>query len=206
MWYEVPKEKPRLKEKPRPIFPWEEREVAPPTRRFIEDEKPQTTEPEDQFVSALADELEVESSTATDPVPPMIKLNDDNPWQAFASSRNAWDDVAGIDRYVRALNSYQKDRSNPNARPQSQSDQVLTPSNLPDPEDLVQQVDRRRESLILTDFPSAIERPSLPVTPAPRRRTNFWGSDGEAKEDLPEAEGVPNQIEWVSDENEFDTA
>jgi len=34
------------------------------------------------------------------------------------------------------------------------------------------------------------------VTPAPRRRANFWGTDGRPVEDLPEAEGVPNQTEW----------
>jgi glycogenin glucosyltransferase len=198
MWYEVPKEKPRLQEKPRAIFPWEERDVSPPTRRFIEDEQPAATVAETSVVSNLSDELEVKPSSAADPIPPLIKVNDDNPWQAFASSRNAWDDDAGIDRYVRALNSYQKDRGNPTPHQRSPSGEIPTSANMPDPEDLAVQIDRRRESLILTDFPTAMERPSLPVTPAPRRRANFWGTEGHTVEDLPEAEGVPNQTEWVS--------
>ena len=56
----------------------------------------------------------------------------------------------------------------------------------------------------LTDFPSEVERPSLPVTPAPIRRPSFWGDDapesgeGDAgASHLPAAEGVPAQTEWV---------
>lgn len=56
----------------------------------------------------------------------------------------------------------------------------------------------------LTDFPSEAERPSLPVTPAPRHRPSFWGEDDtgpggndEGQSPLPVAEGVPAQSEWV---------
>jgi glycogenin glucosyltransferase len=55
----------------------------------------------------------------------------------------------------------------------------------------------RRESLILTDFPSAVERPSLPVTPAPVRRPMFWGEERNQAGELPSATGVPDQTEWV---------
>lgn len=48
----------------------------------------------------------------------------------------------------------------------------------------------------LTDFPTEIERPSLPVTPAPVRRPSFWGAERDARGDLPGAEGVPSQSEW----------
>lgn len=48
----------------------------------------------------------------------------------------------------------------------------------------------------LTDFPTEIERPSLPVTPAPVRRPSFWGAERDALGDLPGAEGVPSQSEW----------
>jgi hypothetical protein len=58
----------------------------------------------------------------------------------------------------------------------------------------------RRGSRV-TDFPSEVERPSLPVTPAPIRRPRRWGSGGpgagEDEELLPGAEGVPAQAEWV---------
>jgi hypothetical protein len=55
----------------------------------------------------------------------------------------------------------------------------------------------------LTDFPSEVDRPSLPVTPAPVRRPKFWGVGepgtglGEDDEELPAAEGVPVQSDWV---------
>ncbi|CAG8100899.1 unnamed protein product [Penicillium olsonii] len=44
----------------------------------------------------------------------------------------------------------------------------------------------------VTDFPTEIERPSLPVTPAPIHRTL-----GEDSTSLPSAEGVPDQEDWV---------
>ena len=53
----------------------------------------------------------------------------------------------------------------------------------------------RRESLIISGFPAQENRPSLPVTPAPILATTFWGDD--RGEDLPPAEGVPDQAEWV---------
>lgn len=55
----------------------------------------------------------------------------------------------------------------------------------------------RRQSLKLTDFPTAVERPSLPVTPAPIRRPSFWGEERDEQGNYPVAEGVPKQEEWV---------
>jgi glycogenin len=62
----------------------------------------------------------------------------------------------------------------------------------------------RRRGSKLTDFPTAVERPSLPVTPAPIRRPKFWGAgdpgigdEGESDGQLPAADGVPEQSEWV---------
>jgi hypothetical protein len=49
----------------------------------------------------------------------------------------------------------------------------------------------------VTDFPSEIERPSLPVTPAPIHRPPALGSPDEYTSDqLPAAKGVPNQEDW----------
>lgn len=49
----------------------------------------------------------------------------------------------------------------------------------------------------LTDFPTELERPSLPVTPAPIRRPSFWGEERDEQGELPAAEGVPSQEDWV---------
>ncbi|KAM3415239.1 hypothetical protein BST61_g8770 [Cercospora zeina] len=205
MYYDVPPPPgPRkVEEKPMPIFPWEEREVPKPTRRFVDDEPPPppALEPE----SAYIDELEVTSESKMEPLSPTIQVKDSDPWASFGHSKNAWDDVNGINSYVRALTSFQKNRgkvqiveSNVPSTGIAAPTDILSPTSQSDPEDLVQRVKDargRRESLILTDFPSAVERPSLPVTPAPQRRV-FWGDERDATSDLPPAEGVPNQADW----------
>ena len=113
-----------------------------------------------------------------------------------ATSKNAWDEVAGIETYVRALSDFQKNRDQVRARPRQTH--ILSPTNEPDPDELIKEVQKRRESLILTDFPSEVDRPSLPVTPAPIRRNTFWGGEREEDSDMPPAAGVPNQSEFVS--------
>lgn len=123
------------------------------------------------------------------PITPSIKVTSDDPWSSF-ESRNAWDQVTGIDRYVRALNKRNKSISG-TSRP-SASDAVVSPAG-----DVTQTPFERRESLILTDFPSEIDRPSLPVTPAPMRRPMFWGEERDQSGKLPSAEGVPDQADWV---------
>ncbi|PPJ55772.1 hypothetical protein CBER1_01563 [Cercospora berteroae] len=206
MYYEVPPPPaPRkVEEKPKAIFPWEEREVPKPTRRFVDDEaqsQPPVLEPE----AAYIDELEVTPDSKAEPLTPTIQIRDADPWASFGQSKNAWDDVNGINSYVRALTSFQKNRgkvqvveSNVPSTGIAAPAHILSPTSQSDPEDLVQRVENargRRESLILTDFPSAIERPSLPVTPAPQRRV-FWGDDRDTTSDLPPAEGVPDQADW----------
>ncbi|KAF2209242.1 glycosyltransferase family 8 protein [Cercospora zeae-maydis SCOH1-5] len=207
MYYEVPPPPaPRtVEEKPKPIFPWEERQVPKPTRRFVDDEPPPPP-PALESESAYMDELEVTSESKAEPLTPTIQVKDSDPWASFGHSKNAWDDVNGINSYVRALTSFQKNRgkvqvveSNVPSTGIAAPTNILSPTSQSDPEDLVQRVEDargRRESLILTDFPSAAERPSLPVTPAPQRRV-FWGDERDTTSDLPPAEGVPNQADWV---------
>ncbi|KAK4638503.1 Glycogenin-1 [Fulvia fulva] len=198
MWYPVP-QKPQEEEKPKPIFPWEERQDSKPTRRFFDDEPLPLPPVLEREAERYMDELEV----TMEPVTPTIKVNDIDTWASFAQTRNAWDEVAGINDYVRALTAFQKNRgqvqvvqeNTPSTVPSQQH--VLSPTNEPDPEDLVEAIEKRRESLILTDFPTSIERPSLPVTPAPRRRQTFWGEERDHVGDLPGAEGVPEQADWV---------
>lgn len=184
MWYKVPESRPAPPEvKPPPIFPWEQRgETARPSRIFIEDRISPVETPRE--------ELDEEPLT---PITPTIKITSDVPWSSFEST-NAWDQVQGIDAYVRAL--HQRTRSTGgnggSERP------GFAESNKSATSGLVQQTQfERRESLILTDFPSEIDRPSLPVTPAPMRRPTFWGKERDEAGALPSADGVPDQADWV---------
>ncbi|KAK0875524.1 glycogenin glucosyltransferase [Friedmanniomyces endolithicus] len=151
--------------------------------------------------------------------------------QGSWDSKNAWDEVSGIEQYVRALTAFQKNKGQlqvisqdepgvrirdqhhqPRHQQQRQQQHILSPGNEPDPVELVRTVRERRASLLLTDFPTASERPSLPVTPAPRRRESFWGMEGEMgggsgggegggrDGELAGAEGVPEQSDWNPDE------
>ncbi|KAK3670238.1 glycogenin glucosyltransferase [Recurvomyces mirabilis] len=217
MWYQVP----TGKSKPLPaIFPWEERNDAAPTRVWGDEEKPaEPEEEEDDFKGG--DELAVTNDDEDldfTPTTPTIKV-DDAPWTGFGGvNKNAWDEVNGIDDYVRALTRFQKTRGKVQVLSPSQDDtsaitsppakpgagipgqqSILSPSNEPEPTRLIQQVRERRESLLLTDFPSAVERPSLPVTPAPRRRPTFWGIERDGQGELPGAEGVVEQGDWDPD-------
>ncbi|KAF2225246.1 nucleotide-diphospho-sugar transferase [Elsinoe ampelina] len=216
MWYEVPKEKPLpATARPKAIFPWEERPIARPTRVFIEDTitTPSTnTEAEDPGLSRST--TSDKDSEAATPTTPVIKINDELPQTMAPMTKNAWDDVAGIDTYVRQLNQWQKLRgklqvlqsndkssqspANEATNPMDSSNNtVLSPTEELDEITGSEPRSQRRESLILTQFPSADERPSLPVTPAPIKRNVFWGADKNADgSSLPAAEGVPHQADW----------
>ncbi|KAF1924584.1 glycosyltransferase family 8 protein [Didymella exigua CBS 183.55] len=216
MWYKVPETKPQPYEAPKPIFPWERESSRPkPTRVFAEDHPPPAPAPAP--ATALAPEVsEFEASPPTskfttthfdhdssqdqwtrakptrvwiDDHPPFKPRTAEESWQAFSqSSANAWDSVPGIDNYVRSIMETQTKRD------KVQGLQQATGTNdLGSP--LLSRKDRR-ESLILTDFPTAVERPSLPVTPAPVRRPTFWGEERDEQGELPAAEGVPDQNEW----------
>lgn len=205
MWYEVPAEKPPVEHKPAPIFPWEERDVKP-TRRFAEDEvntaEPTTSSTDDSAYDIATDEFEVSNEQSTASVLSVPPVSDTETWRSFGSSgKNAWDEVSGIEDYVRALTSRQKNRGKVQVvstdQPSAFPPQSSSPLKDLAVDHLAEDVKTRRESLILTDFPTAIERPSLPVTPAPRRRVIFWGEERDDEGNLPSAEGVPDQIDWV---------
>jgi glycogenin glucosyltransferase len=115
----------------------------------------------------------------------------DMQWQSFQQSNvNAWDSVPGIDNYVRAVMDTNGRRNKPQTLQQTTGTEDLGSPLL--------ERRNRRESLLLTDFPTAIERPSLPVTPAVMRRPSFWGEERGDTGELPAAAGVPDQTEWVN--------
>ncbi|KAF9636816.1 Glycosyl transferase family 8 [Lasiodiplodia theobromae] len=199
MWYDVPESKPTPRVVPKAIFPWEqERERPKPTRVFAEDLPSPQPEPQ---VAASAENVpappsEREDLTSKGSASPATPKTPEDPWQSFGqSSANAWDSVPGIEKYVRAVMGAQTKKAKPAS---------ISLEGLAKPIDLLSPTgdgaSGRRESLILTDFPSAVERPSLPVTPAPVRRPTFWGGERDETGELPAAEGVPSQAEWNPEE------
>ncbi|KAI8249945.1 hypothetical protein K4K58_010235 [Colletotrichum sp. SAR11_239] len=181
MWYEVPKEKPAPPtQKPRPIFPWEVNQPKP-TRIFTgELASPSAEDPSSTPTGSSTTGQKSEPST---PATPTIRVATSDPWNAFTRT-NAWDEVPEIERYVEGLQKHRRGRS--------QGSLGGTP---------VAKV-AKEHGLKLTDFPSVVDRPSLPVTPAPIRRPKFWGgggpgaSEGDDEEELPAAHGVPPQSDW----------
>lgn len=173
MYYEVPKTP--AYQKPAPIFPWE-KDAPKPARVFVEDEIEQTTS------ESAPTEEEFEPATPTTPSAPFIPTD---PWQSFSKvTRNAWDDIPEIERYIGAL---QKNRKGNIQVLQGYGTGV---EPVPGP-------GGRRASTRVTDFPTEFERPSLPVTPAPIRRPSFWDNERDEDGELPVAEGVPAQADWV---------
>lgn len=182
MYYEVPQTP--TYQKPVPIFPWEVNQ-SKPTRVFAEDRAPTPKKP--QHIPERRESKSVEPEQPVelvDNTTPESEYSAD-PWQNFSSnSRNAWDDIPEIERYIGALQKNRKGNIQIIQGYGTGIEQVSSQSG-------------RRPSIRLTDFPTELERPSLPVTPAPIRRPSFWGEERDEAGDLPAAEGVPSQAEWV---------
>lgn len=114
-----------------------------------------------------------------------------NPWDAFAQQTNKWDEDPDIARF---MDSFNRPRRAPvqvvhDSRSQPEAGAADGPPPLKE----------RRTSLKLTDFPTEIERPSLPVTPAPIRRSSYFAMNEPEDQNqavLPIAQGVPRQDEW----------
>lgn len=178
MYYEVPKTP--TYQKLAPIFPWE-KDAPKPTRVFPEDNSNVT---EHHSSNELATEpRESEPKTPVTPTTPTIHLTTADPWQTFTRS-NAWDDIPEIERYIGNLQKNRKGNIQVLQGYGSGIAEVSSPGG-------------KKHHFKLTDFPTELERPSLPVTPAPIRRPSFWGEERDADGELPAAEGVPNQEEWV---------
>jgi glycogenin len=175
MYYEVPKTP--TYQKPAPIFPWE-KDAPKPTRVFPED-KPDVVEAPTTGPAPVEDD----KSSPVTPTTPVAQLTPADAWQTYTRG-NAWDDIPEIERYIGNLQKNRKGNIQLLQGYGSGISDVSTPG-------------ARRQSMKLTDFPTELERPSLPVTPAPIRRPSFWGDERDAEGELPAADGVPSQEEWV---------
>lgn len=115
-----------------------------------------------------------------------------DPWNSF-SRANAWDEVPEIGRYVEGLQKRRRSKSRGGV---TSSGSATSPS-------AAAETLQTPRVLKVTDFPTEVERPSLPVTPAPIKRPSFWGEDNDRfsaadkAHPLPAAEGVPSQSDWV---------
>ena len=188
MYYQVPPTRPEP-HKHSTVFPWEHH-APKPTRVFAEEPTPEQTHQEtpQETPQELPQErpLELEESPAEpqnqylqNEPPPPGPLYTRVPYQPSASSyqtynrSNAWDEDPEIQRYIESVQQARRTKT-----------QVVSPgSEHSSPSEA-------RPSKI-TDFPTEVERPSLPVTPAPIHRTLSAGSDA-----LPSAD-VPDQEDWV---------
>lgn len=208
MGYELPKGRPAPRtQQPPVIFPWESNRPQPSRTFAGESPQPAQQAPGETMTSAGSDTSTksfTSGSSRTDtrsvpstPTTPTIKVVPSDPWTTFTRT-NAWDEVPQIERYVEGL---QKHRHVKGRGSVGSIQSPTKPSNDKDGHD-----SPRLHGLKLTDFPSEVERPSLPVTPAPIRRPTFWGGGGPESDDkdggggltaMPSAEGVPAQYDWV---------
>ncbi|KEY64822.1 hypothetical protein S7711_09154 [Stachybotrys chartarum IBT 7711] len=212
MWYEVPKEPPAPTTRVAPaIFPWEGHQPRP-SRWFPKDqpqahtsdgprseapgERAAVTESDAPTESSVVETSEADpKSVPSTPATPTIKVIPSDPWTSFPRN-NAWDAVPEITRYIDGLQKHRR----------SKSQGVLGGARRGPGKIDLDMEDRGSSNVrgfVLTDFPSEVERPSLPVTPAPIHRPILWGQDesegheeGDESTTFPVAQGVPGQSEW----------
>ena len=196
MYYQVPSIPP-ANGRPKPIFPWED--TAPKPTRVFADDAPPPAVPSETTPSVTTDEDGDIQTETTSPSTPILHSSSTEPFATYTRT-NAWDDVPEIERYISQLPQNRRakvqillNKATPTSSTHQRNISGDEPIFSPGIEDPSQ---RRRPSMKLTDFPTEIERPSLPVTPAPVQRPSFWGSERDAAGDLPGAEGVPEQSAW----------
>lgn len=176
--YELPKlSAPALDAPLKPIFPWELN--APEPTRVFPDSRPPS--PPKAAPSAAAGD-EPSADQVAPPTPP-TQIKSPDPWKNFGATTNAWDEMPEIEDFIAQITSRRASRAQTIQEDAEVEGAIRTRV--------------RRPSIRLTDFPSEIERPSLPVTPTPVRRPLFWATERDEEGELPAAEGVPRQADWV---------
>lgn len=186
MYYQVPVTRPEP-QKLAQLFPWEGR-APKPTRVFAEE----SPRPEVSSSNPVPELGTGSTRSAMEPsLSPQSATQASESWGSYTRS-NAWDEDPDIQRYMQSMQqarrgSTQVISGSGSSPPTTATDHIPVPAS-------------SRPSIKLTDFPTEVERPSLPVTPAPIRRS-FFGEededDGDTGMALPNAEGVPNQEDWV---------
>ena len=222
MYYKVPETPQQDDNMPLPpIFPWEAN--APKAKRVFRDQaaspsaqaSPTMSPPRSEAAPTISTEQDHRSSPAS----PSTSVSSAGPSKTFQDydRTNAWDKNPAIHHYIGSLPLYMRDRdtltmhmhnSTQTPKPSfvdTKTEALISPpvpvdGSEPNPMD-------RPKVLKLTDFPTALERPSLPVTPAAiRSRSSFWGSERDGSSELPRATGVPEQDEWDPSERLEDLA
>jgi hypothetical protein len=187
LWYQVPEPAP-ADEPLKPLFPWEAT-ALPATRIFPEDMQGPSQSgagaaaADDSAATDQGTDFVTDQVTDQTTVSPTSFIPSIEPWESYQHS-NAWDEIPDIDRFITGFRY---------GKVQVLVGDVASSGNTMGPD-----TTQRRASNRITDFPSEIERPSLPVTPAPVRRPNFWSTERDEEGELPTAEGVPKQDDWVS--------
>ncbi|KAH8422706.1 glycogenin [Aspergillus melleus] len=189
MYYDVPETKPEP-EKLTQIFPWESH-MPKPTRVFVDDDQSTLSLPSHSS-TRISTEFSKEDSMSRSLESAFTWTYSEPPesWENYTRS-NAWDDVPEIQRYIQSIQKPRKARV-----------QVISGTSSSGHGSSGQTIPEPGSDTRLTHFPSEIERPSLPVTPMPiRRRSSHIFSTSEEEEfttgQLPVAEGVPSQEDWV---------
>lgn len=162
-----------------PIFPWEYGSQKP-SRVFAEDRGVWIPSLVDLDKRVTTEMNTQHKESATDLESHDILPN--NNWQSF-SRTNAWDEVPEINKYVGGLVNQERVKLETSNRQTSELKQNLESGF-------------RTPNIRFTDIPTGYQRSILPVTPALKRRSDFWGEDAHDNQ-LPSAEGVPSQEEWV---------
>lgn len=180
MYYQVPATKPEP-QKLTKLFPWESH-APKPTRVFAQELPIPTVSSEDQLTPTQIKESNPSPETSTLRA---RSASSTESWDTYTRS-NAWDEDPHIQKYIESMQQARRGHT----QVISGSSQSSTSQGSP-----ASSFSGHRPSIKLTDFPTEVERPSLPVTPAPVQPGA--NEDASAETALPTAEGVPDQEDWV---------